>query len=237
MSGSFYGWFSNRQLTGFGQSRRDRIQRVRLGQLMDVAKPPGRLLEIGPGTGGVAQIATEAGWTYTAIEASPQLAGALRARGMTVIEAWTPPFPVPDGSFDVIYADQVLEHMAGINEARQFVSEAYRALTPGGVLFVVVPDYLKEREFFWDIDYTHNFVTTDRRMQQLFFDGGFTVTRTVRSIGAATGLARALLAGLAVPLNIPGVDALARLLRLEGVLFLVRKNLFQTLTFVARRNP
>ncbi len=40
----------------------------------------------------------------------------------------------------------------------QFTAEALRVLQPGGVFFVVVPDYLKERGFFWDIDYTHNFV-------------------------------------------------------------------------------
>ena len=44
------------------------------------------------------------------------------------------------------------------------------------------PDYLKERTFFWDVDYTHNFVTTERRCRQLFNDNGFVVERLVRSI-------------------------------------------------------
>ena len=66
-------------------------------------------------------------------------------------------------------------------------------------LFVVVPDYLKERAFFWDIDYTHNFVTTDRRVRQLLYDGGFEIAATVRSIGAATGLRRDALAAGALP--------------------------------------
>ena len=69
-------------------------------------------------------------------------------------------------------------------------------LRPGGVVFVVVPDYLKERTFFWDVDYTHNFVTTERRVRQLFNDHGFAVERVVRSIGASTGLARDVLAAL-----------------------------------------
>jgi hypothetical protein len=47
------------------------------------------------------------------------------------------------------------------------VAEARRVLRPGGTFFVVVPDYLKERTFFWDVDYTHNFVTTERRVTQL----------------------------------------------------------------------
>ena len=65
--------------------------------------------------------------------------------------------------------------MNGIEQARHFTAEALRALRPGGVFFVVVPDYLKERTFFWDVDYTHNFVTTERRVRQLFNDGGFEV--------------------------------------------------------------
>ncbi len=85
---------------------------------------------------------------------------------------------MPDASTDVVYADQVLEHMTGIEQARAFTAEALRALRPGGVFFVVVPDYLKERTFFWDVDYTHNFVTTERRVRQLFNDGGFEVSRS-----------------------------------------------------------
>ena len=95
--------------------------------------------------------------------------------------------PWPTRPRDVVYADQVLEHMSGIDAARQFTAEALRALRPGGVFFVVVPDYLKERTFFWDVDYTHNFVTTERRMKQLFNDGGFEIEHIERSIGVATG--------------------------------------------------
>jgi SAM-dependent methyltransferase len=163
------------------------------------------------------------------------LAAALRARGLDVIQDWTPPIAAPDDSRDVVYADQVLEHMSGIDAARAFTAEAFRVLRPGGIFFVVVPDYLKERGFFWDIDYTHNFVTTERRVRQLFYDGGFEIERVVRSIGNATGVGRDALAAVAVAVNIPGVDALSRYTRTEDLLYKVRKNLFETLTFVARK--
>jgi SAM-dependent methyltransferase len=159
----------------------------------------------------------------------------LRGKGLRVIQSLVPPFPVEDAAYDVVYADQVLEHMSGIDAARAFTAESLRALQPGGVLFVVVPDYLKERTFFWDVDYTHNFVTTERRVRQLFYDGGFTIERVVRSIGAATGVRRDLLAAGALLVNLPGVDALSRYTRTEELLFKVRKNLFETLTFVARK--
>jgi SAM-dependent methyltransferase len=193
------------------------------------------MLEIGPGHGSLAALAVDAGWRYAAIEPSPALADRLRAEGLDVIQAWTPPIPKPDASCRVVYADQVLEHMSGIDAARAFVAEARRVLQPSGVLFVVVPDYLKERGFFWDIDYTHNFVTTERRVRQLLYDGGFEIERVVRSIGLATGVLRDALAACALLANVPGLDALSRYTRTEELLYKVRKNLFETLTFVARK--
>jgi SAM-dependent methyltransferase len=155
-------------------------------------------------------LAIEAGWEYSAIEPSAILAEQLRQQGFDVIQAWTPPIAAPDASRDVIYADQVMEHMSGIDAARALTAEALRVLRPGGVFFVVVPDYLKERGFFWDIDYTHNFVTTERRVRQLLYDGGFDIAEVVRSIGVATGLGRDALAAAALFANIPGLDALSR---------------------------
>ncbi len=235
MADTFYRTFSEKRLTGLGGARRARIERARLALLMRHVQPPGRLLEIGPGQGTLAALAVQAKWQYSAIEPSAILAEQLRQQGLEVIQAWAPPIAAPDASCDVIYADQVLEHMSGIDAARALTAEALRVLRPGGVFFVVVPDYLKERGFFWDIDYTHNFVTTERRVRQLLYDGGFDIVQVVRSIGVATGIGRDALAAAALLANSPGLDALSRYTRTEEVLFKVRKNLFETLTFVARR--
>jgi SAM-dependent methyltransferase len=232
---TFYKSFSEKKLTTYGSSRRGRIEQHRLSLLHRYRRPPGDLFEIGPGHGTLSDQAVDAGWTYTAIEASPILVDVLRKKGLTVIESWTPPIPLADDSADVVYADQVLEHMSGIDAARQFTADARRALRPGGIFFVVVPDYLKERTFFWDVDYTHNFVTTERRVRQLFNDGGFDILHVERSIGVATGFKRDALAAGALLMNLPGVDALSRHTRTEDLVFKIRKNLFETLTFVARR--
>lgn len=235
MADTFYRTFSEKRLTGLGGARRTRIERARLALLARHQPPPARMLEIGPGQGTLAALAVETGWQYSAIEPSAILAEQLRQHGLDVIQAWTPPIPAPDASCDIVYADQVMEHMSGIDAARALTAEALRVLRPGGVFFVVVPDYLKERGFFWDIDYTHNFVTTERRVRQLLYDGGFEIGEIVRSIGVATGLGRDLLAAAALLANIPGLDALSRYTATEELLFKIRKNLFETLTFVARR--
>jgi SAM-dependent methyltransferase len=232
---AFYRTFSEKKLTTAGAARRSRIEQARFDMVAAVTPAPADFLEVGPGQGAIADLAREHGYRYRAVEPSPFLCEQLRARGVEVTEAFTPPIPGDDASVDVLYADQVVEHMSGIDAARFWVAEALRLLRPGGTLFVVVPDYLKEREFFWDIDYTHNFITTERRMRQLLYDGGFEVTRMVRSIGLATGLRRDLLAGAALLANIPGTNALSRWTGTEELLFKVRKNLFETMAFVARR--
>ena len=232
---AFYRTFSEKKLTAAGAARRGRIELARFGMVSTLVKAPADFLEVGPGQGAIADLAREAGYRYTAVEPSAILVEQLRARGIEVTEAFTPPIPAQDASMDILYADQVVEHMSGIDAARAWVAEALRIVRPGGVLFIVVPDYLKEREFFWDIDYTHNFITTERRMRQLLYDGGFDVTSMVRSIGLATGVRRDLLAAAALVANIPGTDALSRYTGTEELLFKVRKNLFETMAFVARR--
>jgi len=232
---AFYRSFSEKELTKFGGARRGRIEQARFAMATAGVDAPADLLEVGPGQGAIAHLAREAGFRYRGVEPSPQLSTALRDLGFEIDQAFTPPIPGDDESVDVLYADQVLEHMSGIDAARAWVAEAMRLLRPGGTLFVVVPDYLKERGFFWDIDYTHNFVTTERRMRQLLYDGGFDVGRVVRSIGLATGVRRDVLAGVALVANIPGLDALSRYTRTEELLYKVRKNLFETLTFVATK--
>lgn len=232
---TFYRSFAGKQLTRQGAARRRRVETARLALLERYAPARGDLLEIGPGFGGFARAAMESGWRWRGVEPSTMLAGALRKDGFDVVRAWTPPFPIRSASQDAVYADQVLEHMEGAVEARHFVSEAHRVLRAGGTAVFIVPDYTKEGWFFWDIDYTHNFVTTERRMRQLLDDAGFETVEMVKSIGAATGAARGLLAASALLFNVPGIDALAASVRSEEWLYRVRKNLFQTLAFVVRK--
>ena len=140
-----------------------------------------------------------------------------------------------DGRLAVASMDGDVWMVSGIDAARGFVAEGWRVLRPRGVFFIVVPDYLKERGFFWDIDYTHNFITTERRVRQLLHDGGFEIVDFVRSIGLATGITRDLLAGASMLANMPGIDPLSRYTGTAELLYKVRKNLFETLAFVARR--
>lgn len=50
--------------------------------------------------------------------------------------------PYADGSFDVVLASEILEHVPEIDQA---VSELVRILEPGGILAITVPRWLPER--------------------------------------------------------------------------------------------
>lgn len=60
-----------------------------------------------------------------------------------VIDAVGESIPFPDGSFDIVYSNNVLEHTA---DPAKVLSEAARVLRPGGMLFVEVPNYLSYYE-------------------------------------------------------------------------------------------
>lgn len=49
------------------------------------------------------------------------------------------PWPVPDGSVDVVYADNVIEHVT-LEQGREVFRHAFDALRPGGVFRLATPD-------------------------------------------------------------------------------------------------
>ncbi len=64
------------------------------------------------------------------VEVVPTAADEARARGVEVqVADLNDPLPYDDGSFDLVHANQVIEHVSDLD---RFVSEARRVLRPGG---------------------------------------------------------------------------------------------------------
>lgn len=157
------------------------------------AGPGGSVLEIGPGRGDFADICLKEGMDYSAIEANRQMAESLEERGASVVSAMVPPLPALDREFDVVVMINVMEHMNSMADALQITQQIRRVLKPGGKFVICSPDYLNWRLNFFNCDFSHNYVTTRRRLKQLLINGGFGNIRSCHLCGPMTGLLPLLL--------------------------------------------
>jgi SAM-dependent methyltransferase len=159
-----------------------------------------RVLEIGPGRGAFADLCLDSGVHYVAVEANRPLADSLRGRGAEVIEAMVPPLPPLDEKFDFVVMINVMEHMNDMRDALQLARQIRERLEPGGKLVVCSPDYLNLRSHFFNCDFSHNYVTTQRRLAQLLISAGYGGARSGYVAGPFSGIVAILVAGFAARL-------------------------------------
>src|SRR3989338_6854274 len=108
---------------------------------------PLKVVEIGSGIGGLAiAIALLGPHNITGIEPEESAVKASRLRAgrypdirANFIQGYGEKIPLPDNSFDLVYSQSVLEHVADVPKV---ISEAYRVLRPGGVIYIETPNYL-----------------------------------------------------------------------------------------------
>ncbi|MFF6960316.1 methyltransferase domain-containing protein [Streptomyces sp. NPDC008317] len=100
----------------------------------------GRVLDVGAGTGTVAAAALARGAEVTAVDAEPSMvAAAARALpGADVRLATLPQLPFPDGEFDAVIGNFVLNH---VGRPRAALAELRRVTRPGGRIAVTVWGY------------------------------------------------------------------------------------------------
>ncbi|WP_018350305.1 class I SAM-dependent methyltransferase [Longispora albida] len=96
-----------------------------------VAGPGTRLLDVGTGTGTVAAEASARGCTVTAVDADPGMleAAARAVPDAELLTALLPVLPFPDGEFDAVVANFVLNHVGRPSAA---AAELRRVTRPGG---------------------------------------------------------------------------------------------------------
>ena len=145
------------------------------------------ILEIGPGRGVFADICLEKGIEYCAVEPNEQMAASLEKRGANVIRAVVPPLPEIDKSFDTVVMINVMEHMNSMQDALQISRQINQILKPKGKFVICSPDYLNWRHNFFNCDFSHNYVTTRRRLKQLLVNAGFENIKSCYLSGPLTG--------------------------------------------------
>ena len=96
--------------------------------------PPGRLLEVGCGSGHLSAAATRMGWRAVASDLSHEACTVARAvTGRPLLQADGASLPLRDGAVDAVLLVNVVDHTA---DPLSVVAEARRALAPGGVVAI-----------------------------------------------------------------------------------------------------
>ena len=112
----------------------------------DILDPAQKVLDVGAGSGEFAYLMTELGKDVTGIEPNAGYAAYCREDlGLDVRTAHLAPDLFPEGQFDLIRLNHVLEHL---NDPIGYLDMISAWLAPGGVLYVEVPNietYAREK--------------------------------------------------------------------------------------------
>ena len=119
-----------------------RLKGIKIERLLHLAgrRQPIRMLEIGTGSGGIAHyFATHhtLQCTVTAVDVVDQR---LIDEGYEFHRVSGTDLPFPDGSFDVILSNHVIEHVGERNQQLAHLCEIRRVMAPGGVGYLAVPN-------------------------------------------------------------------------------------------------
>ena len=174
---------ATRQLPGW-----KRAAKAIVGPLLDTKewvlprnRPPGKVLEVGCGSGRFLVQLADMGWSVQGLEPSPVTADALRSRIELPVQTGTiDSVDFDPGSFDLIVAIMVLEHLHDpFADARRL----HTWLLPGGHIMGSVPNCASWEFHFFGPDWyalqvpTHLFHFTPTTLSRLLESAGFEQVR------------------------------------------------------------
>lgn len=122
------------------RSRATKAQKIEALLGLSMSGPPLRLLEIGTGSGGIAHyFATHPGLNVD-VEAVDVIDTRQIAEGYRFTQVAGTCLPFPDGSFDVVITNHVIEHVGDEAAQLSHLSEIHRVLAANGVGYLAVPN-------------------------------------------------------------------------------------------------
>lgn len=117
--------------------------------------PVKKVLDVGCGTGRLVKFLKDQGYEAIGCDSSDE---AIKISGQ--IKAQATRLPFKNGSFDLVTAISLIEHLKP-KEAERFIEEAKRVLRPRGYFFLITPNFLspmrflKGKSWFGYLDPTH----------------------------------------------------------------------------------
>jgi len=121
------------------QEEARRKGRLGSGLIIPLSKRGSNVLEVGCGRGDVLMALAGKGRICTGIEISRDMLQLCDKLGVTVVQGVADCLDFPSGSFDVVFSQEVLEHLHPEDVPGHF-AEAFRVLRPNGILAVETPN-------------------------------------------------------------------------------------------------
>ena len=159
--------------SGWRHSGEERMRFKKASAVARVA-PNARVLDIGCRDGGLRAFLPES-VRYQGLDVAPEF-----ARSDILIQDIAQGIPFPDGSFDDVFAIEVLEH---VHNPWGALSEINRVLRPGGVFVLSVPNPYHAKELIWNLfripdRQGHIYAWTRQAMTKLGEMNGFRLEET-----------------------------------------------------------
>jgi SAM-dependent methyltransferase len=158
-----------------------------------------RVLDLGCGSGEFTAVIANAGCVAVGVEVAEAALSRARARHSGLDFRLAPmdgPLPLADGSFTLVWASEVIEHVA---DTAAWLSEVRRVLAPRGRLLLTTPSHGRLRVAFAGVERfseplgDHLHLYTRRSLREVLGEFGFGEV-TVRVAGGPPGFRRLLLA-------------------------------------------
>jgi 2-polyprenyl-6-hydroxyphenyl methylase/3-demethylubiquinone-9 3-methyltransferase len=172
---------------------------LRRAHLLADVRPEDRALDLGAGAGEFTAELSQAAGTAVGVEVAEAALRRARASYPGLDFRLAPidgPLPLQDESFDLVWASEVIEHVA---DTALWLSEVRRVLAPGGRLLLSTPSHGRLRVVLGGIERfseplgDHLHLYTRRSLQTLLGEFGFAEVE-VRAAGGPPLLRRMLLA-------------------------------------------
>ena len=156
------------------------LRKMRKGRIKNYISG-GRILDIGCGRGLFLKIMRDDGWKVNGVEFNAEAAS--NVYGISVVSGEPASWGFPDGAFDAITMNHVLEHLP---QPGEMIHECGKLLKKGGLLMCAVPNFLslqssvgKGAWFHLDIP-CHIYHFSEEGLRSILTKSGFQIVRIRR---------------------------------------------------------